>query len=111
VADLGPVPLLDATATCDAAAGLLTLAVIHRDRDRGHTATIELGGAVMTGGLQVSEVSGPDVGATNSFERPSVVGVKERRVELPGGKLEHEFPARSLSVLRMRVRLWAPPAT
>jgi alpha-N-arabinofuranosidase len=104
VADLGPFALLDATATCDTAAGTLTLAVVNRDRDRGHTATIDLGGAEVAEGLQVSEVTGPDVGATNTFEHPNAVGVRERRVELPGGKLEHEFPARSLSILRMRIR-------
>ena len=104
VADLGPFALLDATATSDLAAGTLTLAVINRDRDRGHAATIDLGGAEVTGGLQVSEVTGPDVGAMNSFERPDVVGVRERQVDLKGGRLEYEFPARSLSVLRMRLR-------
>ncbi len=104
VADLGPFSLLDATATCDEAAGTLTLAVVNRDKDQSHKATIDLGGAAVAGGLQVSEVTGPDVGATNSFERPNVVGVHDRQAEVQGGKLDYEFPARSVSVLRMRLR-------
>ena len=39
VADLGPFTLLDATATCDADGGALTVAVVNRDRDRAHAAT------------------------------------------------------------------------
>ncbi len=85
-------------------AGTLTLAVVNRDKDQSHKATIDLGGAGVAGGLQVSEVTGPDVGATNSFERPNVVGVRDRQVEVQGGTLDYEFPARSVSVLRMRLR-------
>jgi len=33
----------------------------------------------LTGGLLVSEVNGPAVDAINSFERPDLVGVQERR--------------------------------
>jgi alpha-L-arabinofuranosidase len=57
----------------------------------------------VTGAIQVSEVSGPDVDAMNSFERPDVVGVRELRFEGNGGAFDYEFPARSLSLLRMRI--------
>jgi alpha-N-arabinofuranosidase len=103
VSDLGPFGLLDATATCDAAAGRITLAVVNRDRDKSHAATIDLGGVKVSGGIQVAEVSGPDIAAMNSFEHPDVVGVRERRLEQGGARFDHEFPARSLSVLRMKV--------
>jgi alpha-L-arabinofuranosidase len=104
VADLGPFSLLDATATCDASAGTLTLCVVNRDEYHGHTAAIDLGRVAVTGDLRVSEVTGPDVEATNSFERPDTVSVTERKVDASGARLDYEFPARSLSVLRMRLR-------
>jgi alpha-N-arabinofuranosidase len=103
VADLGPFALLDATATCDDAGNVITLAVVNRDKDRGHTAMIDLGAARATGGVEVSEVTGPSVEAKNSFEHPDTVGVRERRVEARGSRLDYDFPARSLSVLRMRL--------
>jgi len=76
VADLGPFKLLDAVATSDAAGRELTLAVVNRDRDRSHPATVDLGDAAASGSVEVSEVNGPDVGATNSFEHPRLVDVR-----------------------------------
>jgi alpha-N-arabinofuranosidase len=103
VADLGPFLLLDAVATCDPAGQELTIAVVNRDRDRSHAATIDLTGAVARGELEASEVNGPDVGATNSFEHPDRVGVRERRRPVAGPRVEYEFPAHSVSVLRLRL--------
>jgi alpha-N-arabinofuranosidase len=90
-------------ATCDDAGRELTIAVVNRDRDRSHAATIDLGGAAAQGELHVSEVNGPDVGATNSFEHPDRVGIREQRRPAAGQRLEYEFPAHSVSVLRLRL--------
>jgi alpha-N-arabinofuranosidase len=103
VADLGPFQLLDAVATCDAAGRELTLAVVNRDRDRSHAATIDLGAAAAADPVAVSEVNGPDVGATNSFEAPRLVDVRERRLAAGGSRLEYEFPAHSVTVARLRL--------
>jgi len=49
----------------------------------------------------VSEVNGPDVGATNSFERPRLVDVQERRLDAAGARFEYAFPPHSVTVLRI----------
>ena len=49
----------------------------------------------------VSEVNGPDVDATNSFETPRAVDVRETRLTARGHRFEHEFPAHSISLLRV----------
>jgi alpha-N-arabinofuranosidase len=103
VSDHGPFTFLDASATCDAAGRKVTLTVVNRDRDRAHTATVDLGGATATEGLAVTEVNGPDVTATNSFERPRLVDARESRLERGGGQFDYEFPAHSLTVLRFAV--------
>src|SRR5947208_9734023 len=100
VADLGPFSLLDAVATCDAGRRELTVAVVNRDRDASHTATIDLIGAAATGGAALAEVNGPDVGATNSVEHPRRVEVKERKVDLRGSRFDVELPAHSVTVWR-----------
>ena len=100
VADLGPFPLLDVVATCDESGRELMIGVVNRDRDRPHRATIDLGGATATGEVLVSEVNGPDVDATNSFEaRP--VGVREPAGV--SGRSSDTGSARSVSVLRVRL--------
>jgi len=103
VSDLGPFTFLDAAATCDAAGRKVTLAVVNRDRDRAHAATVDLGGAVATGGLSVTEVNGPDVDATNSFAEPRRVDARERRVEEGGGRFDYKFPPHSITILRFAV--------
>ena len=50
--------------------------------------------------MKVWEVNGPDVGATNSFETPQAVDVRERQAAGRGPRLEHVFPAQSVTVLR-----------
>jgi alpha-N-arabinofuranosidase len=103
VADLGPFSLLDAVVTCDEAGRELTIGVVNRDRKRSHAATIDLAGGAATGEVHISEVNGPDVDATNSFEHPDRVGVREHRRPVSGPRLEHEFSAHSVSVLRLRL--------
>ena len=74
----------------------LTIGVVNRDRDRAHAATIDLGGAAATGELLVSEVNGPTVDATNSFEHPD----RGRRPRAPAAGLG--APARATSSRRTR---------
>ena len=101
VSDLGPFAMLDATATCDAGGSRLTIAAVNRDRDRGHRASIELGDAAVKDDVLVAEVNGASVDATNSFETPRAVDVREARLTARGHRFEHEFPAHSISVLRL----------
>ena len=103
VADLGPFCLLDAAATSDAAGRALTLAVVNRDRERELVATIDLGDAEAARGVDVAEVNGPDVTATNSFDNPRLVDVREWRADLGGRRFAYPFPAHSVTVLGLRL--------
>jgi alpha-L-arabinofuranosidase len=49
-------------------------------------------------------VNGPDVSATNSFESPRVVDVRERKLEPRAGDLTLTLPAHSVTVLRGDLR-------
>jgi alpha-L-arabinofuranosidase len=103
VADLGPFQLLDATASCDAAGRALSVAVINRSRDRDLAATLDLGASTVNGAATAWEVNGPDVSATNSFDTPRAVAVRELKVDAQGRTVAHVFPAHSLTVLRFDV--------
>ena len=102
VADLGPFPMLDVTATCDQAGDTLVLGVVNRDRDRPISTTIELqdGRSAVRGVAYEVNGDGPEV--LNTFERPDAVGVRERRLG-SGACLDYEFPAHSVTLLRFEV--------
>jgi alpha-N-arabinofuranosidase len=104
VADLGPFTLLDAAATCDESGRRVTLAVVNRDRDDEHVATVDLGDAVTSGGVAVAEVNGPDVKPVNSFETPRAVDVRERRLDVEGRRFDYRFPAHSITVMTFETR-------
>jgi alpha-L-arabinofuranosidase len=103
VADLGPFKMLDATATSDAQGRELTIAVVNRDAERASTTTIELLDTVATSDMRVYEVNGSDSQASNSFEHPHVVDVRESHRSVDGGRFEYTFPAHSVTVLRMQI--------
>jgi len=50
------------------------------------------------------EFNSPDVSATNSFETPRAVDVREPKLEARGSRLETVLPAHSVTVLRFEVR-------
>jgi len=103
VADLGPFNLVDASATCDEAGRALSVALVNRDRDRDLPVTLELAGAAFAGPASAWEVNGPDVAATNSFETPRAVDVRERKLDARGARLDLVLPAHSVTMLRAEV--------
>ena len=104
VADLGPFALLDVAATCDVEGREICLAVVNRDRDRSLAAVIRVLDGAIGSPVRAYEVWDVDPGATNSFERPKAVDVRERRVEDRGDSgLRHAFPPHSVTVMRIPV--------
>jgi alpha-L-arabinofuranosidase len=87
-------------ATRDDAGRALAIAVVTRDRDRDLPATLDFGQTTITGPIEAWEVNGPDVTATNSFDDPRAVDVRERRLAGRGAMREHTLPASSVTVLR-----------
>ena len=103
VADLGPFRLIDAAASVDEPGRELSIALVNRDRDRVQPAIIEVVGGTLAAPARVWEVNGPEVAATNSFEHPRRVDVRERQAAARGGGLEYACPAHSITILRLAV--------
>lgn len=103
LADLGPFTLLDAAATCDATGRQVTLAVVNRDKDRGHKATIQFAGGSAPSSVHVAEVNGAGPEAMNSFDHADAVGVREHRLNAGGSRYGYVFPAHSITLLRFGV--------
>ena len=100
IADLSPFKLLDAAATCDAKHREVTLTVVNRDKDREQAATIQFTSGQAPTSMRVAEVNGPGPEATNSFEHPDTVGVREHEVKVRGSRFDYSFPAHSITLLR-----------
>jgi alpha-N-arabinofuranosidase len=104
VADLGPFQLVDAVATIDGDGRELMVALVNRDRDRALPASVTLTGGALAGAVRAWEVNGSDVTATNSFETPRAVDVRELKLEPGAGDLELTLPAHSATILRGGLR-------
>jgi alpha-N-arabinofuranosidase len=103
IADLEPFHLLDVTATCNASGTELTLAVVNRDSERVHSATIQLAGSAAVSSLVAYEVNGSHPDVVNSFEHPHEVDVKEHRLDLSGHSFDYTFAPHSLTLLRLQL--------
>jgi alpha-L-arabinofuranosidase len=99
VADLGPFKLLDVAATRDPDARRLVLAVVNRAPDRPVHAAVSLGGAVASGQVTSWRVDGASPTASNDFDRPDAVTVRQEHRTAKTDQLEEEFPPHSLTML------------
>jgi alpha-N-arabinofuranosidase len=102
VADLGPFPYLDVSATRSSDGRKLTVAVVNRHRDAAIEAKVRLLDAGCARGTAFV-VNGPDPGAKNSFAQPDNVGVVHAAVEMRGGELRHCFAPHSVTVIALSV--------
>jgi hypothetical protein len=81
--------------------------VINRSLEASGVATrIELGEGAFEGDVHAYEVGAETPGATNSFEQPEAVQVREYSLTPQGSALELELtlPPHSLTLLRARTR-------
>jgi len=103
VADRGPFPALDVTATCDAAGRDLVLACVNRNQEQSIATTIQLVNTSIQAHIRTYEVNAPDVNTVNSFEQPGAVDIQEGTLDSGGQSFTYTFPAHSLTVLRLRI--------
>lgn len=94
------VPYLDVSAAYDN--GSLVLNVVNRHRDQAIDAEFDAQDKQFSGGVEVSEVNGPDIKAENDFGKTLVRAVT-RSAKTDGRKLNYTFPAHSYTMLKVRM--------
>lgn len=88
--------VLDVAATLDESAKELAVFVVNRSLE-AREATLSLG--TRASGAKAFVVNGPDIKATNTFEAPDRVGVRETGLEVDGDTLTYTFEPHSVTVL------------
>jgi alpha-L-arabinofuranosidase len=67
-------------------------------------ATLDLRGAnVGNGEARLIVIQAHQLDANNSFEEPTKVAPVESRTDVQGPKFTHEFPPRSMTVMRLKI--------
>jgi alpha-N-arabinofuranosidase len=94
------VPYLDTSAAYDN--GTLVVNVVNRHRDQAIEAEFEAQDKQFSGGVQVTEVNGPDIKAENDFGK-TAVKPSERSMSADGKKMRVRFAPHSYTMLKTKL--------
>ena len=95
------VPFLDVVATLDPKDGSLAVFMLNRDLDSERELTLDLGEKSVTRVLACETITGPDLKAANSFERPRNVVPQPLEAPRVGRRMTFKLPSRSYSVAHL----------
>jgi alpha-N-arabinofuranosidase len=98
------VPYLDVVATMDAPAGQAALFVLNRDLERERELTVEWRDGAPTRVLACQTLTGKDLKASNTFERPNLVAPQALEAPRAGARMSFQLPARSYTVAHLSLK-------
>src|SRR6185295_8829295 len=95
------VPYLDVVATHDARSGQLCLLMLNRDLQAERELVVDFRDLTPTRVLAAETLTGADLKAANTFERPTLVAPRPLEAPRPGTMMNFRLPARSYSVAQI----------
>jgi alpha-N-arabinofuranosidase len=95
------VPFVDLAATLDPRNGQLCLLVLNRDLQAERELVLDCRDFTPTRILASETLTGADLKAANTFERPALVAPRPLEAPRPGSSMTFKLPARSYSVVHM----------
>jgi alpha-N-arabinofuranosidase len=95
------VPFVDLTATLDPRNGQLCLLMLNRDLQAERELVLDCRDFTPTRVLASETLTGADLKATNTFERPTLVVPRPLEAPRPGSTMTFKLPARSYSVVHI----------
>jgi alpha-N-arabinofuranosidase len=103
--EFGPVPLLDVSASYDAASGGSAAFIVNRSLKESETAELQWQGWSPGSAVHVYQLSGSDPKAANSFENPSAVVPRDLgEIPLRDGRLTLQLPPLSFTALTGKIK-------
>ncbi len=97
-----PTPVY-ANAVRDDATGSVILRVVNTD-DKSHTVAVNLSGAKDVGKQAQVEVLSGEPTETNTIDDPLKIAPKKSTIDNAGASFSHDFPANSVSVIRLKAQ-------
>jgi alpha-N-arabinofuranosidase len=95
------VPYLDVAATYDPKGGQLCLLILNRDLQAERELAVDCRDLTPTRVLAAETLTGTDLKAANTFERPALVAPRPLEAPRPGATMTFKLPARSYSVVQL----------
>jgi alpha-N-arabinofuranosidase len=95
------VPFVDLAATLDSKSGQLCLLMLNRDLVADRELVIDCRDFTPTRVLACETLTGADLKASNTFERPTLVAPRALEAPRPGSSMTFKLPARSYSVAHL----------
>jgi alpha-N-arabinofuranosidase len=95
------VPYLDVAATLDPQGGPLCLLMLNRDLQSERELVVDCRDFTPTRVLAAETLTGADLKASNTFERPTLVAPRALEVPRPAATMTFKLPARSYSVVQL----------
>ena len=95
------VPYLDVAATFDPRNGQLCLFMLNRDLESEREVVVDCRDLTPTRVLAAETLTGADLKASNTFERPTLVAPRALEAPRPGTTMTFKLPARSYSVAQL----------
>ena len=95
------VPYVDVAATYNPTNGQLCLLMLNRDLEAERDLVVDCRDFTPTRVLGAETLTGDDLKASNSFERPTLVAPRTLEAPAPGSSMTFKLPARSYSVVHL----------
>jgi alpha-L-arabinofuranosidase len=95
------VPFVDVSATLDPASGQLCLLMLNRDLEGERELVLEARDFTPTRVLASQTLTGPDLKASNSFAKPTLVAPQPLDAPRPGATMTFKLPPRSYNVVNL----------
>jgi alpha-N-arabinofuranosidase len=95
------VPYLDIAATYDPKSGQLCLLILNRDLQAERDLVVDCRDLTPTRVLVAETLTGADLKASNTFERPALVAPRALEAPRPAATMTFKLPARSYSVVQL----------
>ena len=95
------VPYLDVAVTYDQKSGQLCLLMLNRDLQAERELVVDCRDVAPTRVLAAETLTGADLKAANTFERPALVAPRPLEAPRPGASMTFKLPARSYTVAHL----------